>query len=94
MLSPDSSMTDGLLEFLTVRKVSRLKMFSLIPEFMNGTHRRFTNDIRMGVCKKFTLTSDLPLYIHADGEIITSFGSNLRKVGFEVIPGALKVVKG
>ena len=94
MLSPDSSMTDGVLEFLTVRKVSRLMMFRLIPEFMNGTHRRFTQEIRMGACQKFNLSSDRPLYIHADGEVFTSFGSNLRKVSIEVVPNALQVVKG
>ncbi|MBI2757408.1 MAG: diacylglycerol kinase family lipid kinase [Chloroflexi bacterium] len=94
MLSPDSNMTDGLMEFILVRKVSRPMMFRLVPEFMNGTHRRFTKQIRMGACKKFTMISDRPLYIHADGEIFTSFGSNLRKVNFEILPGALKVVKG
>ncbi|MBI1856625.1 MAG: diacylglycerol kinase family lipid kinase [Chloroflexi bacterium] len=94
MLSPDSNMTDGLMEFLLVRKVSRPMMFRLVPEFMNGTHRRFTKQIRMGACKKFTMISDRPLYIHADGEIFTSFGSNLRKVSFEILPSALKVVRG
>lgn len=94
MLSPDSNMTDGLMEYLLVRKVSRPMMFRLVPEFMNGTHRRFTKQIRMGTCKKFTMISDRPLYIHADGEIFTSFGSNLRKVSFEILPSALKVVRG
>ncbi|MBI5842389.1 MAG: diacylglycerol kinase family lipid kinase [Chloroflexi bacterium] len=94
MLSPDSKMTDGVMEFLLVRKCSRSMMFRLVPEFMSGTHRRFTKQIRMGACKKFTMTSDRPLYIHADGEIFTSFGSNLRKVTFGILPGALKVVRG
>jgi len=94
MLSPDSKMSDGVMEYLLVRKVSRPMMFRLVPEFMNGTHRRFIKQVRMGTCKKFSMTSDRPLYIHADGEIFTSFGSNLRKVTFEILPGALKVVKG
>jgi diacylglycerol kinase (ATP) len=94
LLSPASSMTDGTLEFLTVRKVSRLMMFRLLPEFLKGTHMRFKKEVRMGQCKKFSLTSNRPLYIHADGEIFTSFGSNLRKVSFEMIPNALKVVQG
>ena len=94
MLSPDSKMTDGIMEFLLVRKVSRLMMFRLVPEFMSGTHRRFTKQIRMGTCQKFAMTSDRPLYIHADGEIFTSFGSNLRKVTFEILPNALKVMRG
>lgn len=94
MLSPDSKMTDGVLEYLTVQKVSRAMMFRLVPEFMNGTHRRFTKQIRMGSFRRLTMSSDRPLYVHADGEIFTSFGSNLRKLTFEVVPGAIKVIGG
>jgi diacylglycerol kinase (ATP) len=93
MLSPDSKNDDGKMESVAVTKVSRAMMFRLVPEFMSGTHMRF-KQIRMGDFKKMTLTSDRPLYIHADGEIFTSFGSNLRKLSFEVLPGALKVVHG
>jgi diacylglycerol kinase (ATP) len=94
ILSPDSKMNDGLMEYVMVRKVSRPMMFRLIPEFMKGTHPRFTKQIRMGACRKLAMNSDRPLYIHADGEILTSFGSNLRKLDFEILPDALKVVKG
>ena len=93
MLSPDSKNDDGIMEFLTVNKVSRPTMFRLVPEFMNGTHMRF-KQIRMGKFKTFSITSDLPLYIHADGEVFTSFGSNLRSVNFQILPQALRVVKG
>ena len=93
MLSPNSKNDDGKMEFLTVNKVSRGMMFRLVPEFMNGTHMRF-KQIRMGEFKKFNIVSDLPLYIHADGEIFTSFGSNLHKVSVEILPQALKVVHG
>ncbi len=93
MLSPNSKNDDGKMEFVAVTNVSRLTMFRLVPEFMKGTHMRF-KQVRMGEFKKLTLTSDRPLYIHADGEIFTSFGSNLRKVSFEILPKALRVVKG
>ncbi|MDP2777214.1 MAG: hypothetical protein Q8O48_06205, partial [Anaerolineales bacterium] len=93
MLSPNSQNNDGKMEYVIVNKVSRAMMFRLVPEFMQGTHMRF-KQVRMGEFKKLTLSSDLPLYIHADGEIFTSFGSNLRKVSFEILPGALRVVKG
>ncbi len=93
MLSPESKNDDGIFEYLIVDKVSRAMMFRLVPEFMKGTHPRF-KQIRMGAFKKLTLTSDLPLYIHADGEIFTSFGSNLKKINIEVIPKALRVVTG
>jgi diacylglycerol kinase family enzyme len=68
-------------------------MFRLVPEFMSGTHMRF-KQIRMGEFKKMSIASNLPLYIHADGEIFTSFGSNLKKADFEILPHALKVVHG
>jgi diacylglycerol kinase family enzyme len=77
-----------------VRKVSRAMMFRLVPEFMKGTHPRFARDIRMGTCRRLSMSSDKPLYIHADGEILTSFGSNLRRLTFEVLPGAIRVVRG
>jgi diacylglycerol kinase family enzyme len=48
----------------------------------------------MGSFQKMSLTSDRPLYIHADGEIFTNFGSNLKNITIETVPKALKVVKG
>lgn len=93
MLSPDSKNNDGVMETVAVTKVSRPMMFRLVPEFMKGTHMRF-KQVHMGQFKRLTLTSDLPLYIHADGEVFTSFGSNLKKVSFEILPRALKVVHG
>ena len=93
MLSPDSNNDDGKMETVAVTKVSRAMMFRLVPEFMSGTHMRF-KQVRMGEFTRLELTSDRPLYIHADGEIFTSFGSNLRKLSFEVLPRALRVVRG
>jgi len=93
MLSPDSKNDDGKMEFLTVKNLSRATMFRLVPEFLKGTHMRF-KQVRMGEFKSLTITSDRPLYIHSDGEIYTSFGSNLHKASFEVLPQALKIVHG
>ena len=60
---------------------------------MKGTHGKF-KEVTLGSCKRMAVEADRPMYIHADGEIYTSFGSNLRKVTLEVLPGALKVVRG
>ncbi|HSQ39170.1 MAG TPA: diacylglycerol kinase family protein [Anaerolineales bacterium] len=93
LISPESKIDDGVLQFLNVKKVSRGMMFRLVPEFMKGTHLRFPA-AQLGDFKKLHMTSDRPLYIHADGEIFTSFGSNVREVSFEVLPSSLKVVRG
>jgi YegS/Rv2252/BmrU family lipid kinase len=91
MMSSNSKNDDGILESVAVTNVSRTTMFRLVPEFMNGTHARF-KQIRMGSFKKLKLTSDRPLYIHADGEIFTTFGSNLKNITIETLPHALQVV--
>ncbi len=91
MMSSNSKNDDGLLESVAVTNVSRTTMFRLVPEFMNGTHARF-KQVRMGSFKKMSLTSELPLYIHADGEIFTSFGSNLKNITVEILHRTLRVV--
>ena len=93
LISPDSKIDDGVFQFLNVKKVSRAMMFRLVPEFMKGTHLRF-KETQLGSFKKMTMQSDRPLYIHADGEVFTSFGADVRNVTFEVLPGALRVVRG
>jgi diacylglycerol kinase family enzyme len=93
LISPDSKIDDGALQFLNVKKVSRGMMFRLVPEFMKGTHLRFPAT-QLGTFKKLRMNSDRPLYIHTDGEIFTSFGSDVRNISFEVLPNALKVIRG
>ena len=91
LLSPDSRNDDGTMEFIAVTRISRLMMFRLINEFMRGTHRRF-RQIHMGEFKRLTLISDRPLQIHADGEVIADFHSEVRRIDVAILPQALKVI--
>jgi diacylglycerol kinase family enzyme len=93
LIAPEAKIDDGLFHYAMITNVSRAMMFRIVPEVMKGTHGRF-KQVRMGTCKKFTLSADRPLYIHADGEIFTGPGTDLRKVSFEILPKALKVVRG
>jgi YegS/Rv2252/BmrU family lipid kinase len=93
VLAPGAKNDDGSMEYVLVKKCGRLTMFRLLPEFMKGTHMNFPQ-VKMGVCKTFKLSSDRPMYIHLDGEIFTSFGSNLKSVNFEILPQALRIVRG
>ena len=92
-VAPDAKIDDGILNYAMIANVGRLMMFRIVPEVMNGTHGRF-KQVTLDTCKKFTLSADRPLYIHADGEIFSGPGTNIRKVSFEVLPNALKVVRG
>ena len=65
-VAPDAKIDDGILNYAMIANVGRLMMFRIVPEVMNGTHGRF-KQVTLDTCKKFTLTADRPLYIHADG---------------------------
>jgi len=93
LIAPDAKIDDGIFHYAMITDVSRPMMFRIVPEVMKGTHGRF-KQVKMGTCKKFTLSADRPLYIHADGEIFSGPGTDVRKVSFEILPNALKVVRG
>lgn len=93
LIAPDARIDDGVLDYAMITDVSRPMMFRIVPEVMKGTHGRF-KQVTLDKCKKFTLTADRPLYIHADGEIFSGPGTDIRKVSFEILPNALKVIKG
>jgi diacylglycerol kinase (ATP) len=93
LVAPGAKVDDGIFNYASVRKISRPMMFRLLPEVMKGTHGRFAC-VRTGDLTRLTLVSDKPLYIHTDGEIFTDFASNLRGIEVEMLPGALRVVRG
>jgi diacylglycerol kinase (ATP) len=92
-IAPAARIDDGVLEYTMVKNCNRLVMFSLIPKFMQGTHVN-SPQIIMGACRNISIIADRAMYVHADGEVFTSFGSNLRGLTFETQPAALKVVRG
>jgi diacylglycerol kinase (ATP) len=93
MMAPDAKLDDGVLHYAMIKKVSRLMMFRLIPEVMKGTHGRF-DQVKMGTFKKLSLQADRSLYIHADGEIFSGFGTDIRRLDVQVLPGALQIIRG
>ncbi|MFO7583286.1 MAG: hypothetical protein R6W69_01050, partial [Anaerolineales bacterium] len=93
IVAPDAKQDDGVLDYAMIGNCSRLTMLRLLPEVMRGTHAKFPQ-VTLGTMRRLSLVSDRPLYIHVDGEVYTSFGSNLRQVSFEIVPNALKIVKG
>ena len=90
-VAPEAVNNDGHLDYAGITKVSRLMMFRLIPEVMKGTHGRF-KQVRMNRFRQMKVESDRPLFIHIDGEIYAGFGSNVRQLSIEILPGALEVM--
>lgn len=90
-VAPDAEYDDGVLDYAMIEGVSRLMLFRLIPEVMNGTHGRF-KQVRLGRSREFKISYDRPMAIHTDGEVFASFTSDIRELTVKVLPKALNVV--
>ncbi len=91
LVAPEAVPDDAIFHYTAVQKVSRLMMFRFLPEFLKGTQGRF-KQVRMGQLRELTLEANRPLYIHIDGEIFAGFGTDVRGLKLQVIPGALEVM--
>jgi diacylglycerol kinase (ATP) len=91
-ITPDAKLDDGLLNYVTIKSISRLMMLRLVPEVMKGTHGRF-KPVRMGTCRRMTVTSRQPLYVHCDGEIFAGFGTDIRSLVIQILPKSIQYLK-
>jgi diacylglycerol kinase (ATP) len=92
IVTPQAKLDDGILDYCTIRRISRLTMLRLVPEVMKGTQARF-EQVRMGTCRTMTVTSQGPLYVHCDGEIFAGFGTDNRKLTIGIHPNAVRFMK-
>ncbi|MFZ6019813.1 MAG: diacylglycerol/lipid kinase family protein, partial [Chloroflexota bacterium] len=89
-VAPQASPQDGKLDYLGIRRISRLQMLYTIPFVMQGTHQRLPYACQ-GRFQKLELVSDHPLYIHTDGEIYAGLDSTIRQIRVEAIPSAIRM---
>ena len=92
IVTPEAKLDDGILNYVTIRKISRLMMLRLVPEVMNGTHGRF-KDVKMGTCRRLSVTCKQPLVVHCDGEVYAGFGTDVRQLKIELYPNAIHFMK-
>jgi len=88
MVSPQAKADDGLFDVAMVETMRRLKMLAMVPKFLTGAH---VNDPRCRIVRgtKIVVTSDDPLYLHADGELLTDIA---HRVQAEMVPARLRII--
>lgn len=92
--SPDSDVTDGIMELIMVKKMSRLKFISLIGVYKKGQHikdgkiiEKFRDYFTYIKCKHIEISQ--VKYYCVDGEI--EYVDDMNKpIKIDVVPGALK----
>ena len=69
---PEADPTDGLLDVLLVKKVSRLQVSSIIGKYKNGRYKDYPDVIRHFRTDNVKIICDKPTAINLDGELRTS----------------------
>jgi YegS/Rv2252/BmrU family lipid kinase len=88
-MAPDARIDDGLFEVVIGRQVSQLRILSLIPHFMKGTHNTQPEVSTLRAARLVVSAVDGGLPAQSDGEIISVDGTRLE---IELLPRQLEVV--
>ena len=75
---PDADPTDGLLEVLLIKKVSRLQVAQVIGKFKNGRYKELPHLVRHLKTKQLVVRCDKPNPINLDGELRISDTVDIR----------------
>jgi YegS/Rv2252/BmrU family lipid kinase len=86
-ISPHSKLQDGLLEIVSVGKVSKLNFLFTLPKVFSGRHLNHSK-LQLMTTKKVLIESKLELLAFADGEPVGKTPLNIA-----VLPAALKIIK-
>jgi Sphingosine kinase and enzymes related to eukaryotic diacylglycerol kinase len=88
--APMADPCDGLLDFVMIKRVSKLKMASLLGEYKSGQYpssKKFEGLLTVKRGRKMKIESSKPAIVNIDGECL-----KLSEVTFEVIPKALRLI--
>lgn len=69
MFCPNADDSDGILDLCAVGDLPRLLVLFALPTAFHGRHYRFKG-ISPYRAKRFTIETETPLWVHADGEVV------------------------
>jgi len=89
-LAPDADLKDGYLNFITIGKISFIRILFYLPFFRWGP-KKWMKELKSELVRKIEVKSEHPVAVHADGEHV---GSDIKNLTVHIVPGALKVITG
>jgi diacylglycerol kinase (ATP) len=87
-ITPAALLDDGLLDACIVHRTSRMQLLKTLPRAYNGTHVR-KSFVETRRAREFTVESDSPMDVYADGEPLTT-----TPVRFAIAGEKLRIVVG
>ncbi|MGV3615230.1 MAG: diacylglycerol/lipid kinase family protein [Fimbriimonas sp.] len=86
-VAPDALLDDGLLDVVIVEGLGRVAFLRAFPQVFRGTHVSHPK-VRVLRGERVTVEAEPPLPVLADGELV-----GVTPASFEVVPGALRVMR-
>lgn len=87
MATPLAEISDGLMDFVSIRTISRAKFLKYVGDYKAGRHLETIPEVYFRKCKKIKFLSPEPIVLQADGELYTTENPEI-----EVIPSAIGLV--
>ncbi len=82
---PEADPSDGLLDVLLVKKISRLQVPSVVGKYKNGRYKEYPELVRHIRTKSLRILCDRPSGIQLDGEVLTA-----KEAEFTVSPHKIR----
>lgn len=86
LLAPDASVSDGLLDIVTIAQIPKLRFLRLLPTVFDGSHTRQPN-VQIVRARRVRISADRPFTLYADGDPVAEL-----PVTIEVLPAAIEVL--
>jgi YegS/Rv2252/BmrU family lipid kinase len=86
LLAPHASLTDGLLDVITIEHMSRLRFLRLAPTVFSGRHLR-QRGVEEARAAQLRIESTQSFTLYADGEPLTDLPVTIR-----TLPGAVRAI--
>ena len=86
LLAPNASLTDGLLDVVTIEDMSRLRFLALAPTVFSGRHLR-QRGVDLVRAQEVRIEATRPFTLYADGEPLTELPVTIR-----ALPGAVRTI--
>lgn len=86
--TPYAALDDGLLDVAIADALPLRRILALLPKVLRGTHLG-DPAVHIFRCSRLSISSSVPLPVHADGELLTM---GAEQLDVEVLPGRLEVI--
>lgn len=91
-VAPTARMDDGLLSYVIMRKMSRLRILRFLPVVLGANHLKHTRYFTAGTATSFEIETDSAMAIHTDGEVFGPWEADVRHLAGQVFPAAIQVL--